>query len=70
MAEKPKVSFEELSKTCVFRTYQESRCVHEKSKRYRLPGSCQEGICPLSKKVEPTPPLAPEKEEASTVQTR
>jgi len=44
---KEKIEFKDFSKECKFRTYQENKCVNEKSKGYRMPGSCQETGCPL-----------------------
>jgi len=51
MAEK-KTEFDEFKKTCKYRTYQDQKCVNEKSKRYRMVGSCQEENCPLKGKPE------------------
>lgn len=60
MAKEP-MEFNDFAKDCKFKTWQEARCVNEKNKNYRKPGSCQETLCPLFKKGEVSAPAAADK---------
>ncbi len=54
MAKEP-IEFKDFAKECKFRTYQENKCVNEKNKNYRQPGSCQEVDCPIFKEGKKEP---------------
>jgi len=41
------IKFKDIEKNCKFKTYQDAKCVNEKSRFFRLVGSCQEVNCPL-----------------------
>lgn len=44
-------SFETFQNECIYRTYQDSKCVHESSKQRLKVGSCVEALCPIFKKT-------------------
>ena len=46
------IKFDEFSKDCRFRTYQDMKCVHDKNTQRCKVHSCSEILCPLKKSSE------------------
>ena len=53
---KEKLEFKEIVKTCIYKAYQDNKCVNADNKETRKVGSCQEALCPLLKETKKEAP--------------